>query len=343
MWPIHPKTASIRQLLTNIMVSALFLLVSAPAHTSGTTQQAGEDRWVPSLAFTAGFTIQEEHKGSGASFIREGTNLNFTALRDPVEGDDTAVSPFVGGSFELMSPALPIPTRPRFFIGGDFLPTFAPGRDVAVQGDPECVRGPEPDAICTRDEDGSRRRPFDESSVNGTGTVVEARIGTMTYGAHVGAAFPFEFANRQFRVKPSFGWINFKVATSGLVVDAACDPFSSCAENTPFPGLPPSPGFLRETIISARDEQHFNGIGPGFDLEMDTGQFGPLGVSLFIGGRAYYILDDRTIDFQATQSIVDQIGSDEVKGIFEVKIDPWVYRAHVGVRLQFIGIRRSTK
>ena len=55
-----------------------------------------------------------------------------------------------------MTPALPIPTRPRLFVSGEILPTFASDRDLALEGDPGCVRGPEPDAPCARDEDGSR-------------------------------------------------------------------------------------------------------------------------------------------------------------------------------------------
>ena len=307
------------------------------AHAGSASPQAGEDRWVPSLGITAGFTFQGEHKGTGASFTRDLNDVNstFTALRDPVAGDDTVVSPFVGGTFELMSPALPIPTRPRIFIGGEILPTFAPGRDLGVQGDPGCVRGPEPKQPCAVDEV-FRRQPFFEDAANGTGTVIESRVGTMTYGAHIGVSFPFEFADRQFRIKPSVGWINFKVSTHGLIVDAACSPVG-CTDFTLIVGSPPTIGFLRETRLSVRDSQHFNGVGPGLDLEMDTGQYGPVGVSLFIGGRAYLILDDRKIFSQTGLIISDQLGNDEVRGRFEVEIDKWMYRAHVGMRFQFIG------
>jgi hypothetical protein len=315
------------------------LLVVHTAHAGSASPQAGEDRWVPSLGITAGFTFQEEHTGSGASFTRDLNDVNstFTELREPVAGDDTVVSPFVGGTFELMSPALPISTRPRIFIGGDILPTFAPGRDLGVQGDPSCVRGPEPKSPCAVDENGRRRTPFSAASANGTGTVIESRVGSLTYGAHFGVSFPFEFADRQFRIKPSVGWINFKVSTHGLIVDAACSPVG-CTDFTPVVGSPPTMGFLRETRLTVRDSQHFNGIGPGLDLEMDTGQYGPVGVSLFIGGRAYRILEDRKISSQTSLTINDQLGNDEVRGQFEVEIDKWVYRAHVGMRIQFIGL-----
>lgn len=339
VWPKRKTRASGWQSCAIIALSALSPFVLHATEAESTPNRAGENRWVPSFAITAGFTGQKEQTGFGASSIKEGANPTFSPLREPVVGDDTAVTPFVGGAFELMTPTLPITTRPRFFVGAEILPTFAPGRDVAGQGDPGCVRGPEPKSVCAVDEDGSRRRPFGETAANGTGTRVEARIGTMVYGAHIGVAFPFEFVERQFRVKPSFGWINFKVSGLGVVVDAACDPESACTPFTPILGQPPDPGFLREVQISVRNSQRLNGIGPGLDLEMDTGQFGPFGVSLFIGGRAYIILDDRKISFEGSQTFNDQIGNDEVVGRFEIEIDQWMYRAHVGIRFQFIGFQ----
>ena len=114
------------------------------------TQQEGEDRWVPSLAITSGVTVQKQLGGAG-SFIEDG----FVPIRGLVIGDDIAVSPFVGGTLELMTPALPIPTRPRLFVSGEILPSFASDRDLACEGDPGGVRGPEPKATCAAtDPDG---------------------------------------------------------------------------------------------------------------------------------------------------------------------------------------------
>jgi hypothetical protein len=343
VWPNPTKRASGWQSFAIVALSFCLPPLANAADAESARKQAGEDRWVPSLAITAGVTAQRRQEGSAASFIQDTDNPTFPVptLREGASGDDTAVSPFVGGAFELMAPALPIPTRPRFFIGGEFLPTFAPGRDLAIQGDPKCVRGPEAGVPCARDEDGSRRRPFGEDSLNGVGSKLEARLGTSVFAAHIGAAFPFAFGKRQFRIKPSFGWINFKVSSFGLVVDGACDPTppenGACTDYTPIIGGTTNPGFLRETRLAARDSKRFNGIGPGLDLEMDTGQFGPFGVSIFVGGRAYVILDDREMSFEATETFNDQLGNDQATARFEAEIDRWMYRAHVGVRLQFIG------
>ena len=293
-------------------------------------KQAGEDRWVPSLAITSGVTIQKQEGFMNSVLFEDGSPTSIP-LRGFVKGNDTAVSPFVGGALELMAPALPIPTRPRLFVSGEILPTFASDRDVALEGDPGCVRGSEPDVPCARDEDGSRVRGFGEDAVNGVGSSTSAQIDTLVFGASLGVAFPLQFGKRQLRIKPSIGWINYEVEAEGFVVDAACDPVTRCTD------VGPTPGFLRETILSGSDSQRFNGIGPGLDVELDTGRYGPLGVSLFMGGRAYAIVDDRTISFGATQTYDDQLGMDVAEAQFEVEVDSWIYRAHVGIRFHWLG------
>jgi hypothetical protein len=354
-----------------IALSALVPIASLAADGGNSTEsakQAGEDRWIPSLAITSGITIQNQ-KGSADSILYQdidGLSPDPVPLRGFVNGDDLVVSPFVGGSFELMSPALPIPTRPRLFVSAEILPTFASDRDLAIEGDPGCVRGPEPKVRCARNEptneDGYPLRDlaFGEDSANGEGTRTSTKIDTLAVGANLGVAFPLKVGKRQIRIKPSVGWINYEVKADGFVVDAACEPEGRCTDvgTTMFilnPNPPPfvigvpgpvKEGFLRETILSANASQRFNGIGPGLDIEMDTGRFGPLGVSLYIGGRAYAIVDDRTISFGASRTFTDQVSdpgadppvkTDRATAQFEVKVDPWIYRAHLGIRFYWLG------
>ena len=333
-------------------------------------KQAGENRWVPSLAITSGVTAQNQD-GTADSCLFPGDtgpdscNSNVDPpLRGFFDGDDLAVSPFVGGALELMTPALPIPTRPRLFVSGEILPTFASDRDLALDGDPGCVRGPESDAGCAKnepvDEDGNpvRVTPFGEDSARGQGSRTSAQIDTLVYGASLGAAFPLKIGKRQLRIKPSVGWINYKVEFEGSVTNAVCAPSpnnqTQCTDISTVIGvINPSPppivifipgpvdeGFMQETNLTASASQRFNAIGPGLDIEMDTGRYGPLGVSLFMGGRAYAVLGDRTISFDTEETFTDQIsapGTDRAVGQFEVEVDPWIYRAHVGIRFHWLG------
>ncbi len=304
-------------------------------------RQAGEDKWVPSLVLTGGVLIQRLY-GVANSVKFEDGSTDSVPLQGRFEGDDLVVAPFVGAALELMTPALSIPTRPRFFLSGEILPTFASTRNLAFQGEPGCVRGPEPEAICTVDQDGPVDVPFGETSLNGQGTRTSAKIDTLVFGASMGVAFPFKFRGREFRIKPSVAWINYKVNATGLVVDGECGLFPDLTDpsrlvsrctNITFP----APGSVRETVLEATASQHFNGIGPGLDIEMDTGRYGPLGVSLFLGARAYAILGDRDFVFGDTESFDDQLGMDTAVGVFGVEVDPWMYRAHVGIRFQWLG------
>jgi hypothetical protein len=288
-------------------------------------RQAGEDRWVPSLAILGGLTFQQQ-EGAANSVRFPGSNPPPVPLRGPVDGDDLAASPFVGAALQLMTPALPVPTRPRFFVSGEILPTFASDRALALEGDPDCARRPDPGAGCIRDEpDTLPDLPFAQDAVLGIGTELTATVDTLVFGASLGAAFPFQIGERQLRIKPSVGWIRYKVEAQGLVVDAACPPppnVPTCTRST-----------LVETSLSGSGSQWFDGIGPGLELEMDAGRFSPLGVSLFLGAGGYYTLGDRSFAFGAS----DTVGSDLAVAAFQVEVDPWMIRAHAGIRIHWLG------
>ena len=103
-------------------------------------------------------------------------------------------------------------------------------------------------------------------------------------------------------------------------------------------GFPvPVDGFNRETVLRSEGSERFNAIGPGLDLEMDAGQYGPIGVAVFMGARLYKVLGDRTISMRAEASFDDVFGNDVSVANYEVKVNPLFFRAHVGIRFLFIG------
>jgi len=298
----------------------------------------GEDRWVPSLAITSGAVFQRQ-----AGIADSESLVDMTPPPVPLGGfvddDDFVVAPFVGAGVELMAPALPIPTRPRFFVSGEILPTFGSDRNIAVDGDPGCIKGPERDAPCTRDETVPRAQVFDEASANGKGSETTATIDLLVFGASLGAAFPVELGTRRLRIKPSFGWLSYEVDAEGTVVDAECLPVVRVGPNLVggCANTVSGPGFLREITLTGSASRRFHGIGPGLDIEVDAGRLGPVGASLFMGARAYKVLGNRTIAFGAAQTYDDLLGTADTSAQFEVEVDPWLYRAHVGIRFQWLG------
>ncbi len=332
-----------------LTVGALLVLplpFPAPSLAADARQIVGqeESRWVPSLAISGGALIQEQ-KGFANSVLFEDGSTTPVPLQGEVDGDDLVVSPFVGASLELMTPALPVPTRPRLFLSGEILPTFGSDRQIVVQEDPGCIRGPALDAPCARDLTGVPDVTFSEDSAQGEGTSLTTLFDTLTFGASLGVAFPAKLGKRQLRIKPSFGWIHYKVGAEGLVSNAKCalDPSTpqipndtACTPRT-APGGGVIPGFLRETTLEASGSQMFNALGGGLDIEVDTVRYGPVGASLFLGGGAYRNLGDRTIGLSTSQTFTDQLGNDVATADFEAEVDPWIYRAHVGIRFQWLG------
>jgi hypothetical protein len=316
--------------------------LQAPEERGG---QASESRWVTSLAATSGVLIQQQH-GSVTSCLfanpADATGCpapGSTPLRPAVSGSSRAVSAFVGANFEAMSPALPIPMRPRLFLSGEIIPTFASDNEPAVQGDTGCVKGPELGSPCAKDQPLPLERPYGEDAANGQGSVVETTYSTLSYGANFGVAFPVQVRERRVRIKPSVGWISYEVEASGTVVDAECEPPTRCADVAP-PHPAAGPGALREVSLTGDDRQRFHAIGPGLDVEVDTGRFGPLGTSLFVAGRAYRTLGDRSFEFESTQVYGNDglpLANQAVSARWETEVDPWMYRVGVGLRLQWLG------
>jgi hypothetical protein len=312
--------------------------------------QSGEDRWVPSLSITAGATIQDQQGFVNSVRYSPPTNPTAVPLQGAFSGDDLAASPFVGGGLELMTPALPIPLRPRLFLGGEILPTFAGDRNLAVDKRPGCLKGPEVNAPCVNEIEGLLSRSFSEDALIGQGSVTTATVDTLVFGASIGVAFPARVYNRQIRIKPSAGWISYEVDAEGTVVDGACGLYPPQVGINPSKCIPidiDPQGALRETVLMGSGSQRFHGIGGGLDLEMDTIRYGPLGVSLFVGARAYRILGDRSIDFTASQTFgvgfdsqvppVAIFPAETSVATWSVEVDPWMYRAHVGIRIHWLG------
>ncbi len=305
---------------------------SPPGRGSG---QAGGDRWVPSLAVISGFTAQTWEGSVSSEICREcffsDSMPNIEPLRDPVTSDDLAVTPYVGASLELMTPELPIRASPRLFIAGEILGTFGDERSVALEGDPGTIESPLPeDAI---------NSPFGEDSALGQGSKTSAEIDSVAYGLHAGIAFPFELFDRPFRLKHSVAWIRYDIDVKGAVADAECRQGLGASTQC-NPKAPPT-GFLRAIELEGDGSDTFDGIGAGLDLEMDTGRFGPLGTSLFLGGRFYRILGNRKIEFGDSQSFADSglpgLGAAETRARWSFEMDEWMYRIGLGFRVQWLG------
>lgn len=313
-----------------LLVAAAGAQEVAPEARPERTAQAGADRWVPSFAVVGGITVQNWKASTLGRLYPAPTladpNPTPVPVRPPQLGRDRDVTPFVGGSLDLMTPALPLPTSPRLFVGGELLPSFGTDRKVALEGDPGILGNPVPEA--------SRPTAYGEEAALGQGSELVASLDTLVYGAHAGVSFPFELYGRALRIKPSFAWIRYGVHVEGLIVDAQCLPLVLGRQGCE----PALGGFLREVRLQAKGRKTFDAIGGGLDLEMDTWRWGPLGTALFASARIYQVLGDRTIELEApSQSFNDVLGMARATGRFSYAVDPWMYRVGLGLRFQWLG------
>lgn len=204
-------------------------------------------------------------------------------LRPSDRDDELSVSPFVSASVEVMTPRVGLlPGAPRGFVGGEIVTLWAQERDIAREGNPATLAFP---------GDNTNAASTAGAALFGTGSTVESEVQRLAWSARGGLAFPFLFMERRIWLKPSFGWFRYEVDFDATVVAAVKpDPVDDPNAVTFAPGI-------REVTFAGSGSETFDGIGPGIEIEMEAGRFGPLGVSLFVNGQAYWVLGDRRFDF----------------------------------------------
>lgn len=327
-------------------VCAIAAAASAPA-------AADLGGWVPSLAVTGGVHIQEHTSSVNASCAvggrgkeapppgSPGSTDNWSPcvghaihqmwrLRPPDSDTDWAVSPVVGVDLQLMTPTIPrIPGRPRLFARGEIQFAFGVSQNTAAEGEPSEAAPP---------GEGLENIDFATDALLGLGSRTSSEIQTLGWGAAAGIAFPFRFRGHQLWVKTGAAWTRYSVDVEGLVV--------SGLKNDPKRGSVPWGPELREITLTGKRSATYDGIGPSLEIEMDVGQFGPIGASLFVGGEVYRVLGNRAVRFSDSESFPEgtlsgsppyALPADTYTANWSYEVDPWLYRGRVGLRFSWLG------
>jgi hypothetical protein len=319
----------------------------------------GKEGWIPSISAFGGVTVQNQEGTVDSSCARGGPGLVQPAgmlgptfasclglpqpgvtlptpaqLRPSARGNDWSVSPILGFDFQLLTPSLdPIPGRPRLFVRGEIQLTFGSVRNIAIEADPSeaNIGGAPNNSSITTD------------GLNGTGSTVVSENRTLGWGAVAGFAFPFEFLGRRLWLKPGAAWTRYTVDADGVI--------EAGLKNDPAAGPGAGGGqgdVLRIISLNGGRSPTYDGIGPSLELEMDVGQFGPLGASLFLGGAVYKILGDRSVEFSTSESFPADpptspptpargLPADTYTANWTFEVDPWLIRGAVGFRLHWYG------
>ena len=316
-YPISFTIHAARLILVLLVIAVFVHPATAEADSS-----SAHDRWTPSLAVTMGFTSQR-HVGSVVSmrqilFFPPATGI----IRDPDADQKYLNAINVGGQLEIQTPALPIPVlRPSIFFGGEVQHVSSQRRSIARKGDPQPkLTGP----------DGFG--PFSERELLGRGSALTSDLDNLQYGAHVGLSFPIQLGDWRLSIKPSARYLKQEVVFDGIVSQGTrgfnADVFV--------------PRNIPTNVILLQDSESLDihAVGPGLEIEIATGGVRSLAASVYISGGAYRVLSDERVDMNATGS-----DSDGTAFIYDAdwtaEIDPWIYRANIGMRFRWTGSRQG--
>jgi hypothetical protein len=323
----------------NLVFACIALVAGSASAQEPAPAPSLDERWIPSFALTSGVDWGRQH-GTVSSDCRAPGSQAATAcnpsvqdstsqLRQGANQDELAVTPYVGGNLSLLTPVLARLGEPRLFAGVELPYQFGTDRNVAEKQRPTGIKEPDnPEA----------GEFLDEGALLGVGSRTRSEIKGLAFGANAGAAFAFRALGRQFRVKPSVGWLRLQIGVRGRIEHGICLAVPNYCD---VDGVPPSSGtgFTRVITLKGHDSIWLDGVGPGLDLEMDTGRFGPYTVSLFVGAAGYYWLGDRSLAFSATRTIGPDTLGDAVDyhADWSFRVSPWLYRAGIGLRLSWVG------
>ncbi len=360
MWPPVNRLA--------LLICSLCLISSLPAVADERQEQrdAERGRFAVAIGIASGVLIAQEN-GSIDKTVTNLTptptgvgcrngNLNVAVpCKTPapfgpnVNSSTNSVSPNVGVNLELFAPAFEfVPTKPRFFAAVEYLPTFAANLTVALDGAATTFLVPD-----------QRPSTFGASSIGGQGSRLTAQVMTSVVTADAGLAFDFEFKERLFRFKPFAGWIRWGVVSDGRVLAAFKNDPVTASTN------PIQSNFFGDNIRLVTATGHgsgfFNGVGPGFELEMELAKRGPLRPILYITGAGYKTVGTDWFEYKASTSVQDNFyaaaaippsaqppfpGAPAVTGplatatynaTWTFQVDEWSYRAGLGMRLRWVG------
>lgn len=292
-----------KSVATILTILAMVTLGSSRADAETEKRRDGSDRWVPSLSVDLDFSFQEVEGTVSSMQVPSGT-----PLRPFADNHKTQISPMAGGRLEIMSPSIPIPSRPRFFVDGEILSVSNQKRRVAREGNPSGLIEPDRDS-------------FPNSVILGKGSLTTTDLKNVSYGAGIGIAFPVEVYDIRILIKPMARYMRWKYVFEGVVLDSK---------------RPSNFGPTQLIELYGNDSLDSDAIGPGLELNFEAIEMNSFKASVFINFSAFKILGDRKVAFSTTA--FDSQNVSQYQANWTAEVDPWIYRAGVGFRLSWMGL-----
>jgi hypothetical protein len=305
------RDRSIVRLLAGLALVVAFTVGLAPLPTSAAAEADANpadetERWVPAIGAVWGLMLQDSRA------LSRGSELTGSSPSEPVRlttaGSETMFNPFVGGSFELMTPKLLYPIgRPRAFARVDLSGALGFEYEVSKERRPGPMIPP--------------TLPTPESAVVGQGSTTSAKVDPFVVNAAAGVAFTLDVGDRRARIKPSFEYMREKVHLTGLMNRAVA-----------LDGRPSFPSLdYRYISLGAEDSRIYHLVGAGLELELDAVRRNSVTAAVFLGVQGYAVLDNDVVVLR--DSFTDSVGTESAEWFF--RKEAWVVRVSMGLRFRW--------
>lgn len=286
------------------LASALLFTLAGPAMAA----ERDRDRWRPGASFTVGARVIP---------VDEAT---ISSLRGDFEGETNRVFGVLGFSLELRSPVVAdFRNAPRVFARAGVTAVFDQEDRVVNDAAPGSLNVP----FVDNDNDGNQDFDPAIATVQGQGSATGAKAESPFFNAGLGLDFEFEYADRIVHVRPSVEWIWEQERIKsivGLAEATGANP-SVCAPD------------CRTAFGTAENVDAFHLVGPGLELEVESGRIGDFMSSVFLQTQAFYVTD-RKVNVRGQATFDDGSRSEAFTGRYER--GRWDYRVGVGLRLDWL-------
>jgi hypothetical protein len=236
------------------------------------------------------------------------------------------MTPYAGLSLEIMTPSwLKIL---RGFAHLDVSYTFGPEYNIPSSGNP----GPFVNGN-TNTEPGT----LVQGTILGQGSRTTPLVQPLQVTAGAGVAFTMRAWDRILRIKPSVEYLREEIQLKGLVRRAVrVDP-------TPTVGTP-NDSFFRTVNLAGESSHVYHGLGPGLEVEVETGRAGPFKVALYASAKAWKFLNNDPQNFEVRNEDPiycpppppGQVNCSSESAAFGFTKDDWAYGANLGIRFRWV-------
>ncbi len=333
----NSSSASLVFLSWGLLSLGLLSLGASPLAASETRGGSDRDRWVPSFSILSGVNSQNGSGSVAASNVeapwmpRLDTPPEWVSILPdpPPSAEAQMMTPYAGLSLEIMTPSW------WKILSGfahlDVSYTFGPEYNIPSSGNPgPFIAGIEVDPA---DPPG----PLVQGVIRGQGSRTTPLVQPLQVTAGAGVAFTIRtWGKNTLRIKPSVEYLREEIQVNGLVRRAVrVDPTPTVTS--------PEDAFFRTINLAGKSSHVYHGLGPGLEVELETGRSGPFKVALYASARAWRFLNNDPQSFTVHNEDPlycpppppGQVNCSSESATFGFTKDDWAYGANLGFRLRW--------